>query len=214
MPESDWVNASQAVAALGVSERSVRRFAGQLPGTARRKRQGLPVEFRLSALADLMGRTEVLTTLPGDARQLPESAGHEQAGTNRQAAGDAGQNEQLTALRAELAEERELAHASELRAAVAEARAELLATSLADTQAERDRWQEQAREALEVARAAQDQERAGRLLGSGRAVQQIEASGLTGGDSGVSEVSGGMLDTPSASEEPKRGFWARLWGRG
>jgi hypothetical protein len=91
------------------------------------------------------------------------------------------------------------------RALVAEARAELLATSLADTQSERDRWASQAESLAEALQRAQDEARAARLIG-GRPMQQIEAHAAPAGDSDASEALGGALYTP----RQKTGFWSFL----
>ncbi|WP_309709889.1 hypothetical protein, partial [Armatimonas sp.] len=88
----------------------------------------------------------------------------------------------LDLIRTELETERRRASDLEKRAAVAEARAELLEKSLTDTQGERDRWASQAESLTEALQRAQDETRAARLIG-GRQVQQIEAAGLTVGDS-------------------------------
>jgi len=90
---TEWVTATQAVGLLNVSERSVRRFVRQLPDTDRRKRQGSPLEFRLSALTELMGRTG---GVPDTDRQAPEATTGEgrRAPDNRSSAPDtAGQSE-------------------------------------------------------------------------------------------------------------------------
>lgn len=60
------------------------------------------------------------------------------------------------------------------RALVAEAEKEGLIARLADTASDRDAWKAQAQEAMELARAAQDEARAARLIG-GRGPVQIEA---------------------------------------
>jgi hypothetical protein len=80
----------------------------------------------------------------------------------------------LDQIRTELENERRRASESEKRAAVAEARAELLEKSLTDTQGERDRWASQAESLTEALQRSQDETRAARLIG-GRQVQQIEA---------------------------------------
>lgn len=180
MPE--WVTATEAVSRLGVSERSVRRFAGQLPGSARRKRQGKPAEFHLATLAELMGRAD----LPDTARQVPDTdrqaqAGEKEAenGTARQVPESAGHSQ--SALVEQLRSENEY-----LRSALA-------ASQQIASQAQQ----------LQLIAERKVGELEGKLLPS---------SGRAAGDSTGDTVPGGALDTPSASEEPKRGFWARLWG--
>ena len=107
------------------------------------------------------------------------------------------------------------------RALVAEARAELLEKSVADAQkatadtaSDRDAWKDQAASLTEALQRAQDEARASRLIGGGRAVQQIEASGLTGGDSSGDTAQGGGITAPTVPEGEKRSLWSwlrRVW---
>lgn len=99
----EWVTATQAVALLQVSERSVRRFARLLPDTARRKRQGVPVEFRLSALSELMGREESTGEAPGAQEQAQAGEDRRAPDTKSPAPDTAGQGELIEQLRSEVA---------------------------------------------------------------------------------------------------------------
>lgn len=224
----EFVTVAEAARALGLSERQVRRYAGRLVESDRLPAHSVrpgdrptpdamtgpsPARVRLSALALLAGkvivegnaRDEASGPLPEVTGPCPAYAGHD----------DRPPSESVRPVSEDLAILRE-----QLASVTAER--DGLTLRLADTQAERDRWQEQAREALEVARAAQDQERAGRLLGSSRAPVQIEASaegsnlrsGLTESPQAQESGIGGGIAPPSQTEEPRRKFWSwlrRVW---
>lgn len=199
-PESEFVTVAEAVSRLGVSERSVRRFAGQLPDTARRKRQGKPAEFHLATLAALMGRDD----LPDTARQVPDNdrqapAGEKAAETGgaRQVPDSAGQEEATSAAQGL----RESALVEQLKSEVEYLRSALAASQQIASQAQQ----------LQLIAERKVGELEGKLL---PAMEQKEASGLAGDTQSEVSPSGGGITTPSASEEPKRGFWARLRGRG
>ncbi len=232
MLDSEFVTVAEAARALHLSERQVRRYAGRLaesdrlpagkasalqPQSVRRGDRPTPdamtgpspARVRLSALALLAGkvivegnaRDEASGPLPEVTGSSPAYAGHDDRPPSESVRPVSGVvSEDLAILREQLAR--------------VTAERDGLTARLADTQAERDRWQEQAREAMEVARAAQDQERAGRLLGSSRAPVQIEASGLTAGDSGEVSSAGGGIVPPAPVEAAPGGFWSRLFRRG
>jgi hypothetical protein len=218
VPEEEFVTVSEAARALGLSERQVRRYALQLGPTDKRqdpKRQHKGQPVGLVSLEALRKATEkdITTEKPsgtdnGQPRGMPVESTGKASGVPVEPAPVAPVD-----LLERISE-------AEKRAAVLEAERDGLTARLADAQkaaldtaSDRDAWKEQAQTLTEALRAAQDEARAARLIG-GRPMQQIEAQNLTAGDSGASEASGGGITTPSASEEPKRGFWARLRGRG
>ena len=203
MPDSEFVTVAEAARALQLSERQVRRYLPLLRPTdkrqdANRQHKGQPV-----GLVSLEALRKASTKDSNTEKPSGTANGHA-TGVPVETSGKAsGVPVELLAALAE----------ANQRAAVAEARAELLATSLADVQRERNDWKEQAAGALEALQRAQDEARAARLMPT-RAAMQIEASGLTGGDSGVSEVSGGGITTLETVETIKQGFWGRLFRRG
>ncbi len=186
----EWVTATQAVGLLNVSERSVRRFVRHLPDTDRRKRQGHPLEFRLSALTVLMGRGETQEEMSGDDRQAPEDAG-QVPDTQKEAPPDTNRQ----------APDTESALVEQLRQENAFLRSAL--------------EKEQANSAAALALARESEQRAAQaLLIAGRATGQIASAGHSGGDSAASESAGGGIVPPGTVEEPRRGIRAwlrRVW---
>lgn len=208
MPESEFVTISEAARALGLSERQVRRYAGRMAESDRLTSGSSPARVRLSALALLAGKVIVGESTPEEVTgSSPASVGHD----DRLSAESVRPVSEGSNLRQSGVVSEDLATLREQLASVTAERDGLTAR-LADTQTDRDAWKEQAQTLTEALRAAQDEARAARLIGA-RPMQQIEAPGLAGGDSGEVSASGGGITTPSISEEPKRGFWARLWGR-
>ena len=220
-PNADtFVTVAEAARALNLSERQVRRYAGRMAESDRLPAQNVrpgpdtmtgpsPARVRLSALALLarkvMSEAEALDKASSVSSEVtgssPAQAGHDDrlpSESVRPLPGVVSEN--MAAIRAELEIEKR-------RAAVAEVERDGLKERLADTQAERDRLSRNLDEALAIARAAQDQERAGRLLGSGRTVQQIEASGLTGGDSSGDSGMGVGIVPPDSGTRPWWAFW-------
>ena len=224
MSDEGFVTVADAARALNLSERQVRRYAGRMAESDRLPAQNVrphdrpgpdtmtgpsPARVRLSALALLarkvMSEAEALDKASSVSSEVtgssPAQAGHDDrlpSESVRPLPGVVSEN--MAAIRAELEIEKR-------RAAVAEAERDGLKERLADTQAERDRLSRNLDEALAIARAAQDQERAGRLLGSGRTVQQIEASGLTGGDSSGDSGMGVGIVPPDSGTRPWWAFW-------
>ena len=215
-----FVTVAEAARALQLSERQARRRAAVLEATGRTRTDG---RTRLVTVADMR------TVRPdADKKSLPASMdasagtpGHDRMTdrTDIQSEADGrtdGHVEALAEMRAELETERRRASESEKRAAVAEARADLL-------ESERDRLDKKLDEALAIARAAQDEARAARLLGSGRATMQIESSersfeapsGLATApqnDDRYSEGAKTPLDTVKApSEATKLQPWWAFW---
>jgi len=226
MPESEFVTVSEAARALGLSERQVRRYAGRLAESDRLPAQSVrpgdrptpdattgpsPARVRLSALALLAGKVIAEESTPEKASgSSPAPAGHDDrlpAESVRPVSGVASEGSNLRTSGPLVSED--LATLREQLASVTAERDGLTAR-LADTQADRDAWKEQAQTLTEALRAAQDEARAARLIG-GRPMQQIEAQNLTAGDSGASEASGGPLDTPDTVKVPWWAFWK---GRG
>ena len=193
----EFVTITEAAKALGVSERQARRLAATLTATDKRQdsqrtHRGVPVA---------VVRYSAVEALHKDDAPREKSAGRT-SGTV--AASPLETNGVSSVMSADVAARIATA---EQRAAVAEARAELL-------ERERNDWKEQAHQALQVARAAQDQERAGRLLGSGRSMQAIEAHSLAGADSSESSAQGGVRVPPDDVEMPQKGIRAwlrRMW---
>lgn len=219
MSDPEFVTIAEAAKALNLSERQVRRYAGRLAESDRLPAKSVrpgdrptpdmmtgpcPARVRLSALALLAGKGIVEGNAPNEASGfLPEVTGASPAYAGHD---DRPIGKSVRLMSGVVSED--LASLREQLAAVTADRDGLTAR-LADTQADRDAWKEQAREAIELARVAQDEVRSARLVGQ-RPMQQIESHAASAGDSGEVLAPGGAL----ASEEPKRGFWARLWGRG
>lgn len=206
----EFVTVSEAARALGLSERQVRRYAGRLAESDRPTPDATtgpsPARVRLSALALLAGKVISEESTPEKASGLIEEA----SGPSPAPAGhdDRPPAESVRPVSGLLVSE-DLATLREQLASVTAERDGLTAR-LADTQADRDAWKEQAREAIELARVAQDEVRSARLIGQ-RPMQQIEASGLAG--DAQSEVSApvGGITTPLDSE---RSWWQFWKGRG
>lgn len=214
--DKEFVSVGQAAKVLGVSDRTARRMAGQLADSDRTEGTGHGRRVRLAAMQAL--RSEALQqrgkgdssfhleTAPKPktgqdadtvAGQWPDS-GHVHPVNGRSMAGqDTNAVAELAALRAEK---------------------EGLLARLTDTASDRDAWKEQAArldtrlaEALEALQRAQDEARASRLIGGGRAAMQIEASGLTAGDSSEGSGPGGGIVPPESVTRPWWAFWK---GRG
>ena len=205
MPDEGFVSISRASQLLEAPERTVRRMADKLADSDRQVADRGTRLVRLSALASLMGK-EIKTAPASEVADTEEASGRHMADKS----GDVSDSSEGLAdsgghSGSALAD-------AEKRAAVAEARADLLERELGAWKEQSGRLDSRLAEALEALQRAQDEARAARLIG-GRGAMQIEASGLTSGDSGEVSSAGEGITTPSASEEPKRGFWARLWGK-
>lgn len=144
------------------------------------------------------------------------------------------QHDELLGVKKQLQEANERAleqerHSYQLQAdkRVAEARADLLEKSIADTQAERDAWKEQAArdserlgEALRALQQAQDETRAVRALSTRASVGLIEPQAAQNGPQGGDTVPEAPMEPPTkdrsfdtadtAQDGQKRGFWRRL----
>ena len=189
IPSDAFVTVAEAARALGVDARQVRRWADHLEPKdkgqdTQRTHKGQPiVTVRLSSV---------------EALQKGDSRGETSKDTAKGQSKDTAPRPVLVSLDMSFEIAAKLADA-EKRAAVAEARAELL-------ERERNDWKEQASSLTEALRAAQDEARAARLMPS-RAAMQIEAAGLTAGDSGEGSVSGGGITAPDAVRAPWWAFW-------
>jgi len=197
----EFVTVSEAARALGLSERQVRRYAGRLAESDRPTPDATtgpsPARVRLSALALLAGKVIAEESTPEKASgPSPVPAGHD----------DRPPDESVRPMSGLLVSE-DLATLREQLASVTAERDGLTAR-LADTQADRDAWKEQAREAIELARVAQDEVRSARLIGQ-RPMQQIEASGLAGDAQSEVSASGEGI-TPSTTERS----WWQFWRKG
>jgi hypothetical protein len=230
MPESSsevFVSISRASQLLEAPERTVRRMADKLADTDRQLADtgGQKARLvRLSALAHLMGR-EIVADSGRHSDDSGSTVTQESADLLARIAelealvADSGR--QLADKEKALSDKEKVTLEAQKAADVAEAEKRGLEARLADTQAERDRLikekaedSEKFTKVLEALQRAQDETRAARVMSSGRVVQQIEASGLAGDAQSEVSAAGGGITTPSATEEPKRGFWARLRGRG
>lgn len=127
-----FVTVSQAVSLLEVSERTARRYAGQVPDSDRQTPDKGPARYRLSSLRRIARSGEVPDTLPDSDRPkvapTPDNAGHVPDSNGA------------------------LAEAMQ-RAAVAEARADLL-------ESERDNLRDALKREQETARRAMDAQNA------------------------------------------------------
>lgn len=193
-PVPEFVTISRASILLEAPERTVRRMAAKLADTDRQLSATGARLVRLSALAASMGKELPLAPVAdtqSDLADVEEQDGRQVADTSEALAD---KEPGLSATFSDLAD-------AEKRAAVAEARAELLERELAD-------WKGQAREAMELARAAQDEVRAVRALSS-RSTVQIEAAPTPGGSHSSPEGSGGVIPLPVVPERPWWQFWRR-----
>jgi hypothetical protein len=211
MPESEFVSISRASLLLGVNERSARRAAGHLSDTDRQIAAGCPTLVRLSALASQMGKplpaSEVSDTFPdlSDTKnKAPDSVSDKKdplsdSGTDmsdkKAAVSDTGEATSAAQVL------RESALVEQLKSEVEYLRSALAASQQIASQAQQ----------LQLIAERKVGELEGKLL---PAMEQERPSGLAGGDSTGDTVPVGGITTPSATEEPKRGFWARLRGRG
>ena len=210
--EPEFVTVSELADRLGISPRQASRWMSRVADADKdttdarqsRVRLGAVVALRATVTRRSQGSRAGVspstseTDAPNVATVIGQSRGGHEAVISETEGGHA--TVTLEQVRLELEIEKR-------RAAVAEAERDGLKERLADTQAERDRLSRNLDEALAIARAAQDQERAGRLLGSGRTVQQIEASGLTGGDSSGDSGMGVGIVPPDSGTRPWWAFW-------
>ncbi len=165
-PDPEFVTVAEAARALGLSERQVRRYTSQLQPTdkrqdSKRQHKGQPVGLvRLLSVESLLKsdlrRGESTGIANGHASGVPVEPTGKPTDTP------------VGSVPVELAEALQ-------RAAVAEARAELLEKSVTNVQAERDAWKEQTGSLTEALRAAQDEARAARVIGN-REIRQVESS--------------------------------------
>lgn len=199
MPEKEFVTVAEASRALGVDARQVRRWVERLDDSDKsadmsRKYRGVPiVTVRMSALKALQnGGSEPQVEAPTEESDSDNRTG-QQFGRNERPVRT---SQRLNSSEASLREIIERQDAEIKR--------------LADALAASQQIASQAQQ-LQLIAERKVGELEGKLL---PAMEQKEASGLAGDAQSDGSGSGGTLDTPSASEEPKRGFWARLMGRG
>lgn len=207
MPEAEFVTVAEAARALQLSERQVRRYAGRMAESDRLTPDATagpsPARVRLSALAALAGKVIIEGNATGETSgPLPEVTGSSPAYAGHD---DRPPGESVRPVYGVVSED--LATLREQLASVTAERDGLTAR-LADTQADRDAWKEQAREATLLARVAQDEVRSARLIGQ-RPMQQIEALETPGGSQSSPDVPSGVIDR---TEQEKRPFWA-FWRR-
>jgi hypothetical protein len=186
----EFVTISEAARALQLSERQVRRYASQLEPTDKRQDPNRQHKGQPVGLVRLLSVESLLKSDIPRGESSGKGNGHASGGPVEPSGKASGGP--LVGMPVELAEALQ-------RAAVAEARAELL-------ERERNDWKEQASSLTEALRAAQDEARAARVIGQ-RQVQQIEASGLSAGDSGEAVASGGGITTSSTTERSWWQFW-------
>lgn len=160
-----FVTVSQAVSLLGVSERTARRYAGQVPDGDRQTPDKGPARYRLSSLRKIAGSAEVPEAVPDSDRpsvaQTPVNAGHVPDAL-------------IEAMR---------------RAAVAEARADLL-------ESERDNLREALQREQETARRAMDAQNA---LAAELAKAREQSAVLIAATAGAFDA---QRIAPSAPESP------------
>lgn len=205
MSEDTFVSISRASLLLGVNERSARRAAGHLSDTDRQIAAGCPTLVRLSALASQMGKplpaSEVSDTSPdlSDTKsEAPDSVSDRKEPLSDSSAGVSDKKAAVS----DTGEATSAAHGLRESALVEQLKSEV----------------EYLRSALAASQQIASQSQQLQLIAE-RKVGEMEgkslpSSGLSAGDSGGSGVPGEGIVPPSVSEEPRRGFWARLWGRG
>jgi len=183
----EFVTVAEAATALGLSERQVRRLIARLEPTDKRQDSNRLHKGRPVALVRLLSVEALQKSAPVEGEPTGKPNGQQAASpvdsTGKPTAGP-------VALSVEVAQQ--LAEA-EKRAAVAEARAELLERELGD-------WKGQAREALRALQQAQEETRAARLMPAGRGPGLIASQETAGGDSGGAGPSAGGVG-------PKRPWW-------
>ncbi|MCX6366211.1 MAG: hypothetical protein NTX57_05820 [Armatimonadetes bacterium] len=195
MSDSEFVTLQAAADTLGLSVRQVSRLVSRLASDDVRRSPGRPTTCRLEALRVLRhGAGHVRPSeAPADEKPKTPTKDTLQSDAGHVSGHDAGQEESV------------VGHESEL---------------VAELRADRDSWKAQAEKALQLVDQAQRLQLAaqhrvaeleGKLL---PATEQINPAGLADDSHGSPGVAGGTIPLPESSEEPKRGFWARLWGKG
>lgn len=190
----EFVTVAEAAKALGLSERQVRRLIARLEPTDKRQDSNRLHKGQPVALVRLLS-VEALQKREGE--PTGKTSGQQEAGpvvtTGKPTAGPV---ETPVDLAQKLAD-------AEKRAAVAEARAELLERELGD-------WKGQAREALHALQQAQEESRAARLMPAGRGLGLIAPQESAGGDSGGDSVPSRGSAPPAQRRsllERIRGWW-------
>jgi len=218
VPDSEFVTISRASHLLEAPERTVRRMAAKLADTDRQVADRGTRLVRLGALASLMGKE--LPSAPAPEVAATESTGGGQVADTLGDVADtseglADKDHPVSATVGHLADASMVRTIdAEKRAAVAEARAELLERELVAWKEQAGKLDSRLAEALEALQQAQDETRATRAL-SARSAMQIEPSERAGGDS-TGDASGGGIVSPDQDKPAGAGFWgavARLFGR-
>ena len=214
-----FVTVAEAARALQLSERQVRRYAGRLAesdrltpdamtGASPARSEASALRVRLPALAALAGKVLAEEKASdGASGSLPEVTGASPAPAGH---GDRLPDESVRPVSGAMVSEDLAALREQLASVIAER--DGLTARLADTASDRDAWKGQAQELTQALQRAQDETRAARVMSSGRVVQQIEASGLTGGSQSGDTARSGSLDTVVTHETGKAPWWA-FWRR-
>jgi hypothetical protein len=198
MSEDEWLTVAEAARRLNISERTARRYAGQMPDTERRAPDKGPVKIRLSSLASLLPLASVSFSMPdmegknaGQQQKAPDNAGQENRDAGHVPDSENAAGRELVAhlqaevsfLRAALEREQENTKGALARLEEAEARSKVL-----------------------IAAAGQ-----GRLPAPQDGGEASQASGdFSEFSSAPTRAQEGK---PSEVSDKKKGFWARLWGR-
>ena len=193
----EFVSISRASQLLEAPERTVRRMAAKLEGCDRQLADRGTRLVRLSALASLMGKPLPVAPV---ADRLEEVADTEEAPGRHLA----DTSEGLADKKEQLADSggTNLHSGGQSESLLIEQ----LRAELESVKQDREHWRGQAEKSLQLVDQAQRLQ-----LAAQHRVAELEGKLLP--PAGESEGLGGTLDTPSAPEEPRRGFWARLWGR-